>query len=110
MSRKKCSLVYIVPLTCLFTPLSMKGLVYLFLKLKACDCSCHNIKHRCHERGCWKRCEFVNPSSEEDIARAMILLANNQEYRKELINKGHANTLRFSWSSFARELIKAYGE
>lgn len=48
---------------------------------------------------------YVNPLDVEDISKKISILANNNELRNELIQKGEKNITRFSWELSARQMI-----
>jgi len=47
---------------------------------------------------------FVSPDSVDQIAEAMRRMVSDGELRKELINKGRQQCLRFSWDKTAERL------
>lgn len=51
---------------------------------------------------------FFDPSSTEDIARAIVEVATSQEVREELREKGFENLKRFSWETTARKTLAIY--
>lgn len=51
---------------------------------------------------------MVDPTSVEDISRAITRIINNQEIREELINEGFKNIKRFSWEKTAQETNEVY--
>lgn len=59
---------------------------------------------------CGDAAEYVDPVSEESIARAMVALFDNPKRREELRGKGFARVKRFSWSSFAQGTWRVYEE
>jgi glycosyltransferase involved in cell wall biosynthesis len=50
---------------------------------------------------------LVDPFDTEDIANAMASITNDEQLRKELIEKGHARRKQFSWDKSAEDLWKS---
>jgi ribonuclease HI len=50
---------------------------------------------------------YVNPLSVEDISSAIKRLYTDNDYRKELINKGFLRNKDFSWDKSAEALWQA---
>ena len=53
---------------------------------------------------------LVNPFNPEEITNAMILLANDQALRKELIGNGFVQSAKFSWKAMAANILAIYCE
>jgi glycosyltransferase involved in cell wall biosynthesis len=53
---------------------------------------------------------LVNPYDPKEIADALLLVLSNENQRKELIEKGRTNALRFSWDKTAQQLLQIFEE
>ncbi|CAN5829816.1 glycosyltransferase family 1 protein [soil metagenome] len=53
---------------------------------------------------------FFDPSSTEEMAHKLALVARDAALRAELIEKGYANAGRFSWQATARRTLQVYRE
>ena len=53
---------------------------------------------------------LVNPTSTEDIARGLIKIVYDSEYRQTLIESGYRQIKKYSWRKAASEYIKLYQE
>jgi glycosyltransferase involved in cell wall biosynthesis len=53
---------------------------------------------------------LVNPTSTEDIARGLIKIVNDSEYRQTLIESGYRQIKKYSWRKAATEYIYLYQE
>lgn len=53
---------------------------------------------------------FFDPSSTEEMAHKLALVARDAALRAELIEKGYANVGRFSWQATARRTLQVYRE
>ncbi|WP_406683463.1 glycosyltransferase family 4 protein [Seonamhaeicola sp. MEBiC1930] len=53
---------------------------------------------------------LVNPFEPEDIAKAMIKVLADEEYRKRLINKGLERSKVFSWKNMAAQVLNLYNK
>jgi glycosyltransferase involved in cell wall biosynthesis len=53
---------------------------------------------------------IIDPFNPEDIANAMIKIAEDPLFRKNLIAKGFANAQRFSWRAMAEKVLDIYTE
>lgn len=51
---------------------------------------------------------LVNPNSSEEIAQAILRLANDHHYAAELTKKGLKRVREFSWEKTARETLQVY--
>lgn len=51
---------------------------------------------------------MVDPTSVEDISRAITRIIKNKELKEELIKEGFKNVKRFSWEKTAQETIEIY--
>ncbi|MBI3013375.1 MAG: glycosyltransferase family 4 protein [Elusimicrobia bacterium] len=52
--------------------------------------------------------EFFDPNSSNDLAEKIAFLWENENKRKQLVQKGYENIRRFSWEKCARETEKIY--
>lgn len=53
---------------------------------------------------------LINTTSAEALLNVMIKISTNNKLRDELITKGTANTLRFSWETATSNTLKTYKE
>ena len=53
---------------------------------------------------------YVDPTDVEAIAQAMLRLSRDEELRRQLIDAGHANVRRFSWTKAAAETLAVLEE
>ncbi len=53
---------------------------------------------------------IVDPYKPEEIARAMIKIADNPQLREEMIKKGHVQAQKFTWDKSARSLLAVIAE
>ncbi len=51
---------------------------------------------------------LVNPNSVDDISEKLLMLAKNEDIRKDLSRRGIENARMFSWEKAARETIDLY--
>ena len=49
---------------------------------------------------------LVNPNNAEEIADAIYKLISDENFRNEIIKKGHVNVQRFSWEKCGKEIAK----
>ncbi|MDP1884818.1 MAG: glycosyltransferase family 1 protein [Candidatus Moranbacteria bacterium] len=52
--------------------------------------------------------EFVNPLDAQDIARAMLKLAEDEDLKQALREKGKKQVEKFNWEKCARETLEVY--
>jgi len=50
---------------------------------------------------------LIDPTSIEEITKSMIKVAEDSTFRKELIEKGIANSKKYSWKDFAKTVQSA---
>lgn len=53
---------------------------------------------------------LVNPYSVDNIAEGIVKIINNEQMKKELINRGYERAKKFSWEKTVQETIKVYEE
>ena len=53
-------------------------------------------------------CLYFNPNSAEDLINKILLLLNNPELRKELIEKGKVQFSKFNWHNVAIETLNIF--
>jgi len=53
---------------------------------------------------------YIDPSSDEDIAKAMLTLTGDDERKRELRERGYKNLNRFSWEKTAQKTLDFYRE
>jgi len=51
---------------------------------------------------------FINPKKSEELSSAIESVVLDEEIRKDLINKGHAQAKRFSWERTARKTLDVF--
>jgi glycosyltransferase involved in cell wall biosynthesis len=51
---------------------------------------------------------YVNPEDVDEITTAIVSVVNNNDIKKELIEKGLKNVERFSWEKCAKETVAVY--
>lgn len=51
---------------------------------------------------------YFNPKSIQDMARVIIKICANESLRKELIQKGYAQTQKYSWKKMAKKTLNLY--
>lgn len=53
-------------------------------------------------------CLYFNPKSSDELSQKILLLANDQNLREKIIEKGKLQLNKFNWSKTAKETIEAY--
>jgi glycosyltransferase involved in cell wall biosynthesis len=53
---------------------------------------------------------LVDPESVEDIAKGLIKLVYDQDYRDNLIKSGYRRVRKYTWERAAKSYIKVYRE
>ena len=53
---------------------------------------------------------LIDPNEPEEICRGMLKIVFNENYRKELIQKGLERSTAFSWNSMAFKVLEQYKE
>ena len=48
---------------------------------------------------------YINPNSKEDIKNAMIKIAQEPEYAKNLVKNGFENVKKFEWSAYTDKIV-----
>lgn len=51
---------------------------------------------------------IIDPFKPDEITNAMIEIVNNQDLRKELVEKGLKQAEKFSWANMAKEVLELY--
>jgi glycosyltransferase involved in cell wall biosynthesis len=57
---------------------------------------------------CGDAAYFVDVSSIDDLAKAMVTLANNSELRAKLVGRGLVQASKFTWDNTARQTVRVY--
>ena len=74
--------------------------------LEAMSCGCATVVSATSSlpEVCGKASYYIDPSSSDDIARAIKLLLGNDQIRRSLVEKGYARSSSFTWEGSARKL------
>ncbi len=59
---------------------------------------------------CAKSALYVDPYDQEDIAKKLLLLIENENLQKELIEKGYKRASLFKWEKTAKNYLKLFEE
>ena len=79
--------------------------------LEAMQCEvpviCSNAS--CLPEVCGEAVEYFNPSSIEEMAKAMKIVAFDEKRRNQLIEKGRFQCRKFSWDTMCEQMFSKYG-
>jgi glycosyltransferase involved in cell wall biosynthesis len=59
---------------------------------------------------CGDAAELVDPVSEDEMAQAMITLANNPQRRQEMVKLGFRHAATFRWENAVSDTLAVYRE
>jgi glycosyltransferase involved in cell wall biosynthesis len=53
---------------------------------------------------------YIDPNNVDDMAQKMQKLLKDENFRKDLIKKGHEQVKKFSWEKSAKEVLNVFEE
>lgn len=59
---------------------------------------------------CGEAAVYFDPKNPSDIAENVLKILKNDDFRKNLIQKGHENEKKFSWSRMAGQILDIYNK
>ncbi len=95
---------------CYLYPSLYEGFGLPILEAQACGCPVIAAKSTSIPEVAGDGALFVDPRSEEDLARAMTRIFGDRALRRKIIAAGKKNCNRYSWESTARGILDIFNE
>lgn len=95
---------------CYLYPSLYEGFGLPILEAQACGCPVIAARSTSIPEVAGDGALFVDPRSEEDLARAMIRIVGDRALRRKIISAGKKNCSRYSWESTARGILDIFNE